>query len=72
MEKYLATVKLRPVLLKDGSIYSGTWDKNLNRHGFGTYIQNNGCKYIGMFDRNVISKCGRLIDSNGDYYEGEF
>jgi hypothetical protein len=71
-DRYRLTIKQKPVMLKDGSIYHGSWDSFLNRHGFGTYLQVNGCKFVGCFERNIITQNGRLIDKNGDYYEGEF
>lgn len=71
-KKFLYTNERRPVLMKDGSIYIGSWDIYCNRHGFGKSINVDGSIYIGIWVRDVINMRGRILDLNGDYFEGNF
>ena len=46
--------------------YNNYFSPNQRREGYGIII------YIQVFKNNLIDGLGRLIISNGDYYEGEF
>jgi hypothetical protein len=60
------------VILNDGSVYEGEWDKNGNKHGIGTLVQQDGSKLIGSFKAGEFEGLGRLIQNSGTLYEGEF
>jgi hypothetical protein len=53
-------------------VYLGQWRED-KRHGFGVMAWNNGTQYKGMWanDRRH-GVTGKVIFSNGDYYEGGF
>ena len=52
------------------SIYKGSWNYNGKKHGFGTFIDNIGNKYIGFWENDKFSNRGRLIDKEGNCFEG--
>ena len=61
-----------PVILEDGTIFSGEFDENDNKTGKGLEIRKDGSKFVGSFKQNLREGKGRLIYANGDYYEGSF
>jgi hypothetical protein len=54
----------------DGSIYYGYYNNIYEREGYGILILPDGSKYQGFFKNNKMNGRGRLISSDGDYYEG--
>ena len=55
---------------KDNSIYKGCWNYNGKKHGFGTFIDSEGNKYIGFWENDLFENRGRLTDINGSVFEG--
>ena len=71
-QQFLYTFERSPILLKDDSIYSGTWNVKGQKHGYGVLISKDGSKYVGIFDCDTISGLGRYIDASGTFvYEGK-
>jgi hypothetical protein len=64
--------KLKKHCLKydDGSMYLGYFNKLWQMEGYGVLILTDGSKYQGFFKNNKMNGRGRLINFNGDYYEG--
>ena len=61
-----------PLLFKnDNSIYKGTWNIKGEKSGFGIFIDSQGNKYIGEWEKDKFNGKGRILSVNGDYYEGE-
>lgn len=58
--------------LQNKSLYKGEFDINGLPHGRGIEIRSNGSKYIGYFYHGNIQGQGRLINSEGILYQGEF
>jgi hypothetical protein len=54
----------------DGSIYYGYYNANYEKEGYGILILPDGSKFQGFFKNNKMTGRGRLISSDGDYYEG--
>ena len=66
-------VLLKPSqLCENGTIYSGEWDEEGNRHGRGVQIYPDGSKYYGYWIKNAVNKKGKLVHKEGDVYEGEW
>lgn len=60
-----------PTKLKNGDIYEGEWSENVP-HGNGTLYKVDGSLLsCGFIMGNAIGE-GRLIESNGTFYIGEF
>jgi hypothetical protein len=53
-----------------GDIYKGSWNKDLERHGYGVLVMKDGSKYEGMFENNKLSGQGVYYDTEGNYYKG--
>ena len=66
-------VQSKPAMvLKNGSIYEGEWNKKGNHHGKGTLITEDGSKLTGIFKEGTLEGLGRIIHATGLLYEGEF
>lgn len=59
-----------PIVMHNGSIYTGEWNSLLERHGKGTQIWTNGSKYEGFWRNDSPHGQGRLIHPDGNFYEG--
>lgn len=57
------------ILCPDNKIYDCQFNKRWEKEGYGFIYYPNGSKYEGIFRNNSISR-GRLINAEGDYYEG--
>ena len=54
-------------------IYKGSWNiNNYKKEGFGILIDEEGNKYIGYFQDDLMNGKGRLFNKEGDYFEGNF
>ena len=42
------------------------------RHGTGTYIQSNGCKYTGQWRYDLLEGRATAVTDGGQIYTGEF
>jgi hypothetical protein len=58
--------------MENGDIYKGEFNADGQPHGRGVLITKDGCKYIGYFSHGEIKGEGRLLDSSGVLYQGEF
>ena len=67
----LVRLKRGPVEMENGAIYTGEWNNDNQRHGFGVQIWNDGSKYEGQWKNDKANGKGRLIHADGDVYEGE-
>jgi hypothetical protein len=70
IQYYKPKLKHMSFMHEDGTIYYGYYNKNYEREGYGILILPDGSKYIGFFKNNKMNGRGRLISSEGDYYEG--
>ena len=61
-----------PVLLENGSVYTGDWNDKNERHGTGMQKWNDGAMYEGYWRNDKANGKGRLIHANGDVYEGDW
>lgn len=68
--KVASGVAKGPMALTDGSVYIGQWIGS-KRHGKGKLYQADGVYQEGYWN-GVLHLYGRIIQSNGDHYEGEF
>jgi len=57
---------------QNGCAYEGDWDSVKKRHGFGTFLWEDGSKYTGQWVNNRATGQGRYESENGDVYEGEW
>jgi hypothetical protein len=71
IQDYKQKLKHMSFAYDDGSIYYGYYSKNYEREGYGILILPDGSKYQGFFKLNKMNGRGRLISSDGDYYEGK-
>jgi hypothetical protein len=55
----------------DRSIYKGSWNQELRRHGYGTLVKEDGSKYEGNWDNDEQSGYGRYFDNKGNYFVGK-
>ncbi len=62
----------RPVVYRwrDGSEYTGPFFRDAMEGEGGTFMSANGAVYRGGFRDNQFHGPGKLIESNGDVYEG--
>ena len=67
----LVRLKRGPAEMENGAIYTGEWNNDNQRHGFGVQIWNDGSKYEGQWKNDKANGKGRLIHADGDVYEGE-
>jgi hypothetical protein len=52
--------------------YFGSWNPIImKKEGWGILVDQDGNKYEGGWENDMINGYGRLISINGDYYEGE-
>ena len=68
---YTYTFTLPPFKFKDGTIYSGNWNFNGKKEGFGINLKPDRSIYKGYWENDQISKYGTFIELNGNYYQGE-
>ncbi|GIX64897.1 MORN repeat-containing protein [Babesia caballi] len=64
-------VERGPVVLSDGSVYSGQW-RGRERHGKGQHFAIDGTRYFGSFAANVYEGTGEIVYINGDKFKGIF
>jgi hypothetical protein len=55
----------------DGGVYVGTYNKEGNQDGVGTYV-GRGFKYHGEYQNGKLNGVGMLTCPNGDVYDGQF
>jgi hypothetical protein len=58
-------------IFADGRMYKGTWCKGLPHDKGAKFTWPNNDTFVGVYD-NGHRKSGRLVFSNGAYYDGEF
>ena len=61
-----------PLVFNKSNIkYYGSWNPiTMKKEGWGILIDQDGNKYEGGWENDMINGYGRLISINGDYYEG--
>ena len=60
----------RPVQFKNGNIYAGNWNENVEMEGYGKlFLKNDGVLAEGVWKGGVLTN-GRIYFPNGDIYEG--
>lgn len=65
------TYEARPIKFKNGNIYNGNWNENIQMDGYGKLIlKNENVLAEGVWDEGILKE-GRIFLSNGDIYEGE-
>lgn len=64
--------KRGPIMIENGSIYTGDWNSSNEKHGKGSQVWKDGSLYEGFWLNGKANGRGRLIHSNGDVYEGEW
>jgi hypothetical protein len=65
------TYEARPIEFKNGNIYNGNWNENIQMDGYGKLIlKNENVLAEGVWDEGILKE-GRIFLSNGDIYEGE-
>ena len=61
------------IVLQEGNhIYSGYIDINKKKNGYGVLLKTDGSKYIGNWKDDKLNGLSRVIDQNGNLYEGLF
>ncbi|CAG9322820.1 unnamed protein product [Blepharisma stoltei] len=65
-------IKRGPCEIENCSIYTGEWNTNNQRHGYGIQIWSDGSKYEGYWKNDKANGKGRLIHADGDVYDGEW
>ena len=71
--KYLNTIIKEAYKFDNNIIYKGSWNiNNYKKEGFGILIDEEGNKYIGYFQDDLMNGKGRLFNKEGDYFEGNF
>jgi hypothetical protein len=71
IEEHKHSLKNFSIIYDDGSIYYGYYNDKWEREGYGILIYPNGSKYQGFFKNNKLNGRGRLVSSQGGYYEGK-
>ena len=72
-ENYPNTIIKDAYEFKNNIIYKGSWNiNNYKKEGFGILIDEEGNKYIGYFQDDLMNGKGRLFNKEGDYFEGNF
>ena len=56
----------------DGSSYSGDWNSDGQRHGFGVLTLTDGTIYSGEFKDGLCDGLGVMVFADGSKYEGQF
>lgn len=69
---YKYSFTLPPIKFNNGNIYSGNWNYNGKKEGFGINLKPDGSLYKGYWENDQISKYGTFIEPKGNYYQGEF
>lgn len=69
-EEFKHSLELPPFKFKDGSIYSGHWNSNGKKEGYGVNIGANGSLYKGYWLNDKIHKYGMFSDGHGNKYKG--
>ena len=69
-EEFKYSLELPPFKFKDGSIYSGHWNSNGKKEGYGVNIGANGSLYKGYWLNDKIHKYGVFSDGHGNKYKG--
>jgi hypothetical protein len=69
--KYNNVIEKGPILLKDGSIYKGSWGLDGQKKGFGILIYPNGHVHQGYWSEDKLNGRGRFVSEAGDYFEGK-
>ncbi|CAG9312094.1 unnamed protein product [Blepharisma stoltei] len=64
--------KYGPVEIENGAIYTGEWNNDKQRHGYGVQIWPDGSKYEGYWMLDKANGKGRLTHGDGDVYEGDW
>jgi len=57
------------ILYSDNKIYDSQYNKKWEKEGYGSLYFPDGSKFEGIFKEDRMVR-GRLINSEGDYYEG--
>ena len=60
-----------PIKLENNAVYRGQWTSTHKRQGKGTQTWSDGAYYEGYWENDKINGRGRLINSNGELYEGD-
>ncbi|CAF0777618.1 unnamed protein product [Adineta steineri] len=55
----------------DGSEYTGEWNNDGERHGFGQFLFSDQAKYRGQFEHGLFSGLGCITYPDGSKYDGE-
>lgn len=69
-DEFKYSLELPPFKFKDGSIYSGHWNSNGKKEGYGVNIGANGSLYKGYWLNDKIHKYGTFYDGHGNKYKG--
>lgn len=59
-----------PMWINNESVYIGQWTSDGLREGRGVQMWKDGSKYDGTWKDDMANGYGRLIHSDGDYYQG--
>jgi hypothetical protein len=60
-----------PFRYHDRTIYKGSWNQELRKHGYGVLVKDDGSKYEGSWENDEQSGYGRYFDSKGNYFVGK-
>lgn len=63
---------LPAVRMSDGSVYKGEWTDSNQKHGRASELYPDGTQFTGYYRENKRWGVGRLVQVNGNCYEGEF
>jgi len=63
-------LKKYTILYSDNKVYDCQFNKNWEKEGYGYMYFPNGSKFEGIFKEDRMLR-GRLINAEGDYYEGK-
>ncbi|EGR34076.1 hypothetical protein IMG5_024470 [Ichthyophthirius multifiliis] len=64
------SIKYGPITLDINVVYEGKWLDEM-KDGFESITWFDDLKYIGQWKLDKMSGKGRIIHTNGNYYEGE-
>ncbi|CAG9320529.1 unnamed protein product [Blepharisma stoltei] len=67
-----AKTKHGPAQIENGAIYTGEWNNDKQRHGYGVQVWPDGSKYEGYWMFDKANGKGRLTHGDGDVYEGDW
>lgn len=57
---------------KGGATYTGDWDPDQKRHGYGVFVWPDGARYEGEWAFNKAMGRGRYENAEGEVYDGEW